>query len=185
MIKKFATIFLFLGLCVGLAWLEADRALGLYGIILMFYLFTKMTLSFIYKPFTGAPKDYKVAAVIPSYNEDGDGLIQTLESILAQTYPIDKIYVVDDGSPDQSCYKKVKAYVQEHPETCSHVIVHTLPQNAGKCHAQGWAFKQSDADVFFTVDSDSYIYPNALEELLKTFSDDTIYAATGHINARN
>lgn len=185
MAKKFLTLLLFLGLFLGLAWLEADRALGLYGIILMVYLLTKMGLSFIYKPFKGAPKQYKVATVIPSYNEDGDGLIETLESILAQTYPIDKIYIVDDGSPDLSGYEKVSDYVANHPDTCQNVIVHRLEKNAGKRHAQAWAFRQSDADVFFTIDSDSYIYPNALEELLKTFNDPQIYAATGHINARN
>lgn len=46
-------------------------------------------------------------------------------------------------------------------------------------------FSRSDADVFLTVDSDSYIYPDALEELLKSFNDKDVYAATGHLNARN
>lgn len=36
-----------------------------------------------------------------------------------------------------------------------------------------------------TVDSDTYIYPDALEELLKTFNDPTVFAATGHLNVRN
>lgn len=185
MFKNFLTFLLFFLLFIGLVWLEADRALGLYGIILMIYLLIKMSLSFIYKPFKGTPKQYKVATIIPSYNEDGDGLIGTLESILAQTYPIDTIYIVDDGSSDASGYEKISAYVAANPDTCQNVIVHRLEKNAGKRHAQGWAFKQSDADVFFTIDSDSYIYPNALEELLKAFNDPNIYAATGHINARN
>lgn len=184
--KHFITFLLFVLLFLSLGWLEADGALGLYGILLLIYLFAKMGLSFIYKPFTGrVKKDYKVDCVIPSYNEDGDGLIQTLESILKQTYPINKIYIVDDGSPDQTGMNKLVAFIEENQERCTNVIVHRAEQNAGKRHAQGWAFKQSDADVFFTVDSDSYIYPNALEELLKTFNDDNVYAATGHINARN
>lgn len=183
--KKLMTLFLFVMIFAGLGFLEADRALGLYGILLLIYLLAKMGLSFVYKPFTGKAGDFRVAAVIPSYNEDGDGLIQTLESILDQTYPIEAIYIVDDGSPDETGYQKVLAYVAEHAERCEKVIVHRLEQNAGKRHAQAWAFERSDADVFFTVDSDSYVYPTALEELIKTLNDPTVYAATGHLNARN
>lgn len=183
--KNFFTISLFVLLFASMSFLEANHALGVYGIILLFYLLSKMGLSFAYKPFTGEVKDFKVAAVIPSYNEDGDGLIQTLESILAQTYPIDTIYIVDDGSPDPTGYEKVSHFVHNNPDRCQHVIVHRLDQNAGKRHAQAWAFSQSDADVFFTVDSDSYVYPTALEELIKTLNDDAVYAATGHLNARN
>lgn len=183
--KQLITFSLFVALFFTLGFLEADRALGLYGILLLIYLFAKMGLSFIYKPFTGKPKDYKVACIIPSYNEDGDGLIETLESILDQTYPIDTIYIVDDGSPDTTGFKKVEDFISANRKRCENVIICRIRQNEGKRHAQGWAFAQSDAEVFFTVDSDSYVYPNALEELMKTFNDPEVYAATGHLNARN
>lgn len=183
--KQLITFSLFVALFFALGFLEADRALGLYGILLLIYLFAKMGLSFIYKPFTGKPKDYKVACIIPSYNENGDGLIETLESILDQTYPIDTIYIVDDGSPDTTGFKKVEDFISANSKRCENVIICRIKQNEGKRHAQGWAFAQSDAEVFFTVDSDSYVYPNALEELMKTFNDPEVYAATGHLNARN
>lgn len=185
MFKNFLTILLFGILFLGLIWLQADRALGLYGILLLIYLLSKMILSFVYKPAKGEAGQYRVACVIPSYNESGAGLIETLESILVQTYPIEQIYIVDDGSPDQTGFEELKAFVEENAHKCQKVILHRLEQNAGKRHAQAWAFQQSDADVFFTIDSDSYIYPDALEELLKTFNDESVYAATGHINARN
>lgn len=79
----------------------------------------------------------------------------------------------------------IEDYIRAHPQECAHVVAHRLPENVGKRHAQTRAFAQSDADVFITVDSDSYIYPDALEELLKTFNDEEVYAATGHLNARN
>lgn len=185
MIKNITTISIFAILFYLLTLLGADKALGLYGLVLMIYLLVKMGLSFIYKPFAGEPKQYKVAAVIPAYNENAEALILTLKSILAQTYPIDKIYIVDDGSPDQTGYNAIKNFIDNNEDLCQNVILHKLEQNAGKRHAQGWAFLQSDAEVFFTVDSDSYIYPDALYELLKAFNDDNIYAATGHLNAKN
>lgn len=183
--KQVVTVLLFALLFFSLSWLEADRALSLYGIILLIYLFAKMGLSFIYKPFTGKAKPFKVACVIPSYNENGDGLIETLDSILAQTYPIETIYIVDDGSPDPTGFRQVEAYVAANRKRCENVVICRIKQNQGKRHAQAWAFAQSDAEVFFTVDSDSYVYPNALEELIKTFNDPKVYAATGHLNARN
>lgn len=163
---------------------EPGHVLGLYGFVLFLYLMAKMILSIIYKPFTGEPKQFKVDTVIPSFNEDPDGLIQTIDSILKQTYPINHIYIIDDGSPDKEKFEKVVKWVNNHPLK-SKITAHSLDANAGKRHAQAWAFQQSNADIFFTVDSDSYIYPTALEELIKCFNSDDVYAATGHINARN
>ncbi|MGT2934105.1 glycosyltransferase family 2 protein [Streptococcus catagoni] len=159
-------------------------SLAVYGIILIIYLSVKMGLSFFYRPYKGKVGNYKVAAIVPSYNEDGYGLLDTLKSILVQTYPIDEIFIIDDGSADQTGIKLIEDYVNEN-KLSDKVIVHRLPENVGKRHAQAWAFERSDADVFLTVDSDTYIYPDALEELLKAFNDKNVYAATGHLNARN
>lgn len=185
LLKHTGTVVLFLILFAATFYLNVGETLGLYGAVLFLYLASKMLFSFIYKPATALPLDYKVDAVIPSYNEDGDGIIETVESVLEQTYPINKVYIIDDGSPDITGYEKVKAWLDANPQRKDKVVLHRLLPNAGKRHAQAWAFSRSDADVFFTVDSDSYVYPNALYELLRTFTDPQVYAATGHINARN
>lgn len=189
-IRNIAIVIIFLLLWSVLMYLNTlvlgiKSSFGIYGITLATYLFLKMSLSFIYKPFKGSVKNYKVAAVIPSYNEDKDSLLKTLKSVLCQTYPLQEIFIIDDGSPDQTAIQGIEDYVKKEPIICRNVIVYRLPMNKGKRHAQSWAFERSDADVFLTVDSDSYIYPNALEELLKAFNNDNVYAATGHLNARN
>ncbi|MCD3452045.1 glycosyltransferase family 2 protein [Streptococcus equi subsp. zooepidemicus] len=163
----------------------AKGSLSIYGFLLIAYLLVKMSLSFFYKPFKGRAGQYKVAAIIPSYNEDAESLLETLKSVQQQTYPLAEIYVVDDGSADETGIKRIEDYVRETGDLSSNVIVHRSEKNQGKRHAQAWAFERSDADVFLTVDSDAYIYPDALEELLKTFNDPTVFAATGHLNVRN
>lgn len=165
--------------------LKAEGTLGLYSIFLVFYLVIKMGLSFAYKPFKGTAKNYHVAVVIPSYNENADGLIDTVESILNQDYPVKEIYIVDDGSSDTSSFDQLEQYVMNNAERCQSVILRRQKENKGKRHAQAWAFEQSKADIFVTVDSDSYLYPDAIRQLLIPFNDDNIYAVTGHINARN
>ncbi|HHG6295624.1 TPA: glycosyltransferase [Streptococcus suis] len=166
-------------------YVKGTGIIGVYGLVLFIYLLLKMGLSFCYKPIESPVGNYKVVAVVPSYNEEGSGLLDTLESLINQTYPLDKIYIVDDGSSDLTGYNQVKAYLDQHPELDNQVVLHYAEQNAGKRHAQAWAFKRSDADIFLTVDSDSIVAPDALEELLKAFSHDDIYAVTGHINAKN
>lgn len=166
-------------------YIKGTGIISVYGLVLFAYLLIKMGLSFYYRPATGNVGNYKVAAVVPSYNEDGRGLLDTLESLLIQTYPLHKIYIVDDGSTDLSGYNLVRDYLDKNPQLFQQVVLHQLEKNAGKRHAQAWAFQQSDADVFFTVDSDSIVSPTALEELLKAFNDQTVFAVTGHINAKN
>lgn len=185
-IKGLITFIAFILLFIAMLYVNPNKTFGLYGIILLVYLSMKMILSFIYSPATKSiTKEYEVACVIPTFNENGESLLMTLESILEQTYPIKEIYIVDDGSPDKTGYNTIKEYIKKNPEKCSNVELYSLPKNAGKRHAQSYAFKKSKADVFFTVDSDSYIYPNALEELLKAFEDEEVKAVTGHINAKN
>lgn len=59
-------------------YLFGTSTVGIYGVILITYLVIKLGLSFLYEPFKGNPHDYKVAAVIPSYNEDAESLLETL-----------------------------------------------------------------------------------------------------------
>lgn len=162
-----------------------ERVLGLYSLVMLTYLSVKMILSLFYKPYQNKAPQLKVSVVIPSFNEANDVLKKTLESILDQTYPVEEIFVVDDGSNDISGYICVKKFIEEHSERCKNVTLHRLKENRGKRGAQSWAFKRATGDVFFTVDSDGYTHPYALEELMKPFIDEDVYAVTGHINARN
>jgi hyaluronan synthase len=133
--------------------------------------------------------------IIPSYNEKPDAVINTVNSIMAQDYPIHEIFFVDDGSKDQSGYLAIKEMTQTLQEIAvaneeeeSHfpkLIVHRLEKNSGKRHAQAWAFERATGDVFVTIDSDGYLFPDAVRELLRPLVDEKVMATTGHVNARN
>jgi hyaluronan synthase len=169
--------------------------LGIYGTLMVSYLLGKMILSFFYKPYSSKDLPYmRVSVVIPAYNESPQSLSNTINSILAQDYPIYEIIVVDDGSKDMSGYNalnEIASAVNQVAITGSsefhipRMIVHRLPENKGKRHAQAWAFRRAKGEIIVTVDSDAYIYPDAIRELIAPFQDENVKATTGHVNARN
>jgi hyaluronan synthase len=116
----------------------------------------------------------KVVVVVPAYNENPDTLRASIQSLLDQTRLPDAIVVVDDGS-------KTPVVPFPHP-----LITWTRQENAGKRHAQiaGLAGHE-DADFILTVDSDSVVHPDALEQLLRTMSCPEVQAVTGHGVVRN
>ncbi|MFY4775607.1 glycosyltransferase [Metabacillus sp. RGM 3146] len=178
-----------------------NLTIGIYGSVMIAYLLGKMLLSFKYNTVDLDPPDMKVSVIIPSYNEAPDAVLGTIESILKQDYPIHEIFVIDDGSKDISAYEatlKLKENLASgSSETLAalaaadpsyklpNLIVHRLPKNAGKRHAQIWAFERATGDIFVTVDSDCTVFPNAVRELLKPFNDKEVAATTGHVNIRN
>ncbi|AZB44972.1 glycosyltransferase [Bacillus sp. FJAT-42376] len=183
-------------------WTASDKlnlTIGLYGSVMIAYLLGKMLLSFKYQEVMMDPPDLKVSVVIPSYNEAPDAVLGTIESILKQDYPVHEIFVIDDGSKDVSAYEatlKLKENLMAGiGETAAelargnykmpNLIVHRLPQNKGKRHAQIWAFERATGDVYITVDSDCTVFPNAVRELLKPFNNPEVSATTGHVNIRN
>lgn len=173
--------------------------LGVYGSIMVLYLLTKQSLSFFYRPAVGEAQQAKVAVVIPSYNESAEAIRNTINSILAQDYPVHEIFFVDDGSKDQSAYnmalrmkneleftnKEVAATLEGTVGTIPNLVVHRLEKNSGKRHAQLWAFRRTKADFVVTIDSDGDLFPNAVRELLIPFNDEKVMATTGHVNIRN
>ncbi|WP_428908411.1 glycosyltransferase family 2 protein [Niallia sp. Krafla_26] len=181
-------------------WSASDKinlTIGLYGSVMVAYLLGKMLLSFKYKEVTIPPPDLKVSVVIPSYNEAPEAVLGTIESILKQDYPIHEIFVVDDGSKDIEAYEavlKLKYHLSEGTNESSryslsyklpNLIVHRLPENRGKRHAQIWAFERATGDVYVTVDSDCTVFSDAIGELLKPMNDPEVVATTGHVNIRN
>jgi hyaluronan synthase len=112
----------------------------------------------------------RLAAVVPSFNEDPIVLHACIDSLLAQTRPPDIIYVVDDGStPPAPRYR--------HPTVRWIRIC-----NSGKRLAQIAALNEEEAarpDFLLTVDSDSIVSRTACEDTLRAFSDSRVQGATG------
>lgn len=117
----------------------------------------------------------RVLAVVAAFNEPAANLYACVESLLGQTVPLD-VVVVDDGSaaPVPGRWKDQVRWIYQ--------------PNAGKAGAQCSAlrmFGPGEYDFVLTVDSDSVLYPDAVEHLLRAMSHPDVVAATGWLFVRN
>ncbi|MET9081406.1 glycosyltransferase [Streptomyces sp. NPDC004237] len=123
------------------------------------------------------PATGRVVAIVPAYEEEPALLRAALDALLRQTYPIDEIHVMDDGSADHP----VQPF--DHPR----IVWHRQP-NGGKRLAQAGVMQKlnrADWDFILTVDSDSVPGDDALEYLMRAMSKRKVMAATGLILTRN
>lgn len=126
-----------------------------------------------------------IAVLLPVYNEDPGYLRLGLESLLAQTRRPDSVHVVDDGSTS-STYADVRTWWTAVAAEAGITTTWTRQANAGKRHAQAAAVRLSyGADVYITVDSDSCLAPNAVEEILLPFTQPKVQSVAGIVLATN
>ena len=125
---------------------------------------------------TNALPPGRILCIVPAYNEEPNGLRDTVLALLRQTVEVE-IVVIDDGS----AVPVVPSVV--HPR------VRWMAQaNTGKRGAQVTVLREYDRDEFafiLTVDSDSEPYPDACEHLLRAMANPRVQAATGMIYIRN
>lgn len=129
--------------------------------------------------------DMHVAVLIPAYNEDEGYLKLSLQSMLTQTRKPDSVHIVDDGST-QTDYENVRKWWAPAAYAAGiHTTWHRV-RNGGKRHAQATAVRASpEADVYVTVDSDSCLDRQALEQLLLPLAKPKIMSSAGLIMATN
>ena len=156
---------------------------SLYGAVTLTYLLLKILFSLRYRPFE-APEDagnlYRVAVVVPVYNEDPQTFQACLQSILRQARTIEEIYIVDDGSQDPACFHMAEEMLRGTPH---HVV--RFGENRGKRYAQEVCFRRTTADIVLTVDSDSLLDPSAVREGLKPFTRPDIQGVCGQVRVLN
>ena len=103
-----------------------------------------------------------VSVVIPTYNY-GHFIAEAIESVLAQTYEIQDIIVVDDGSTDDT--EKIVSQFSDR-------IRYFRQENAGVCAARNHGIAKATGDFIAFLDADDIWYPEKTEKQLKKFAAD-------------
>jgi glycosyltransferase involved in cell wall biosynthesis len=107
-----------------------------------------------------------VSIIINNYNYDSF-LAQAIDSALNQTYPHTEVIIVDDGSTDNS--RKIIARYGD-------CILPLLQPNGKQGAAFNNGFAHSKGDIIIFLDSDDYLYPNAVERIVAAWKPDTAKA---------
>lgn len=102
-----------------------------------------------------------VSVIIPTYNY-GRFVGEAIESVLAQTYPIAEIVVVDDGSTDDT-----EDIVRRFGD-----VRYIKQPNAGVCAARNKGFEISTGEIIAFLDADDTWLPEKVERQVAKFEED-------------
>ncbi len=121
-----------------------------------------------------------VTVLVAAYNEQ-DSIVSTLASLDQQDYPAPlEVLVINDGSTDATMARLAGV---NYPW----LRVINLPQNRGKANALNEGLKLASHPLTITLDGDSYLYRNALKNLVGRFLSDppNTAAVAGTVMLRN
>lgn len=120
-----------------------------------------------------------VTMVVPCFNE-GPEIEETVDYLLASTYPNFDILLVDDGSSDETAEVLTRLAAQHHE-----VRVIFLARNQGKAIALNTAALMTEAQYLCCIDADALLDPDALTWLMAHFASPRVAAVTGNPRVRN
>jgi hyaluronan synthase len=182
-------------LCVPLV---VPLALGLDGVVRGPLLYTLLLASFYLSRFLAASLhgptneasyrrpavvEYEptVSFVIPCKNEQ-QGIELSVGHSLAADYPKEKVevIVVDDGSTDWT-----PAVLAGLREGGPRLQVLTFERNRGKREAMAAGFRHARGEIIVQLDSDSYIAPDTVRNLIAPFADNRVGAVCAHARPAN
>ncbi|MCR4399290.1 MAG: glycosyltransferase family 2 protein, partial [Syntrophomonadaceae bacterium] len=101
----------------------------------------------------------KVSVIIPTYNQ-AEFVRDTLESVLAQTYPNMEIIVTDDGSVDDTP-TILREYASRYPDR---IVAVTSDRNTGIASNTNRGWKKANGDFVAWLSGDDVMYPTKIEK---------------------
>ncbi|MCR4952378.1 MAG: glycosyltransferase [Solobacterium sp.] len=127
----------------------------------------------------------KVSVIIPNYNYSRF-LVERIDSIINQTYPIHELIILDDASTDDS-----RRVIREKAKLITDIPVKILfnETNSGLVFSQ-WqkGLKEAEGDYIWIAEADDSCEPVFLETLMKSFDDENVvlsYCDSKRINDEN
>lgn len=164
-----------------------------YSIIAALFLLTRYAFGALYRPVPIDP-DFKpsVSIIIPCFNEER-WIDRTIISCMNQDYPVDKleVIVVDDCSTDRSVevidrtIERLRAAEDDRMDIAHRLKCLVQPKNAGKRAALVRGVEEARGDFVVFVDSDSFLDPYAVLNLVQPFQDPKMGGVAGRCDVAN
>lgn len=158
-----------------------DVPVFLYSILVASYLISRFVFAVFYRrprPLEMLPSMTVIAPVFNEREHCGRMISQVMES----AYPAEllQFIVINDGSTDGTD-QAIAEVCRKYPE----VEVITFPKSLGKRHGMSAGAEKARGDILVFIDSDSFLDPDALRNIVKPFADPATAAVTGHCDVEN
>ncbi len=163
-----------------------DAPIFLYGLCVAGMLATRFLFAALYRPTPVNPEfTPPVSIIVPCYNEQ-DFVARTVRLCFDQDYPTERIQViaVNDGSTDGSAeaLDSLKAIMKENG--ADYEVIH-FESNRGKREALRAGVLAARHDLVVMVDSDSFLAPDAIRQLVQPLQDDSMAGVCGFCTVEN
>lgn len=121
-------------------------------------------------------KDKSVAVVVPCFNE-GSQVVKVLSTM--PNY-IDKVYVVDDASTDNTG-EIAQKYIDENDLECAQVISHVVNGGVGAAIASGYKYARDEGfDIAVVMAGDAQMDPSDLPRILDPVAEEGVDYSKGN-----
>ncbi len=187
----FIALFVMLLRAESVLYFEFNRTLYLYSILAATFLLTRYLFGAFYKPVPIKP-DFTpgVTVIIPCFNEE-KWIKRTVLSCVNQDYPPEQleVIVIDDCSNDNS-WQAIEEIVEElrSEDTtgiADRIRCHKQPMNMGKREALAVGAELANKELLVFVDSDSFLDPFAIRNLVQPFQDENMGGVSGRTDVAN
>lgn len=188
----FITLLVLLMRAESVLYFKFNKFLYFYSLLAAAFLLSRYLFGLLYRN-TPINLNFKpgVSIIIPVFNEE-EWIQRTILSSIDQTYPIDKleVIIVDDCSTDQTA-SKIREIIEkinsegERFRTKERLSFHILPENAGKREALVAGVNQAKHELVVFVDSDSFLEPNAILNIVQPFQDPKMGGVAGRTEVEN
>jgi hyaluronan synthase len=163
-------------------WFWFNVPIFVYSLAVGSYLLSRYLFALFYKP--PKPREDElptVTVIIPAYNEEEE-IMRTIRQIMESEYPSDKLSVIaiNDGSADNTLKMLLKA-----KEIYPDLIVIDFGENRGKREAMATGVRMAKSEIVVFVDSDSFLYPDAIRNIVDGFADEKVAGVCGHCDVEN
>lgn len=188
----FIVAFVILMRAESIIYFKFNKFMYLYSIVTATFLLSRYLFGTFYKA-VPIDIDYTpgVSILIPCFNEE-EWIQRTIMSCINQDYPIDKleVIVIDDCSIDKSVEEVnelfEKLYMEaEQYEIKDRIRLIVQKNNAGKREALASGIKYAKHDLVVFVDSDSFLSPFAIRNLVQPFKDPKVGGIAGRTDVAN
>lgn len=187
----FISLFIVFMRAESIIYFKFNKMLYLYSIIAAVFLLSRYLFGAFYKPFAiDTNFTPGVTVIIPCFNEE-EWIQKTIIGCINQDYPIDKleVIVVDDCSNDKSV-EKIKEIIEELKKEENFDVDKRLKyivqeKNMGKREALCAGVNEAKHDLVVFVDSDSFLEPYAIINLVQPFKDPKMGGVAGRTDVAN